>query len=148
MKNFTRILRIVIKIKIFLIISFIVFMGFKFTFAVSEQELVGKSEKELYDMMVRYYKRFEDREAVKVGTYIIKNLNNKNKEVFYVLIEIFIRNIAAASDKQKIYNEIVKYCDYIINNVDFYDARAYYYKGWVYFQNGDYASAEFNLKKS
>ncbi|MFN3478345.1 MAG: diguanylate cyclase, partial [bacterium] len=76
------------------------------------------------------------------------NLNNKNKEVFYILIEIFIRNIAAASDKQKIYNEIVKYCDHIINNVDFYDARAYYYKGWVYFQNGDYASAEFNLKKS
>ncbi|MCS7243664.1 MAG: diguanylate cyclase [Candidatus Calescibacterium sp.] len=134
--------------KMAVFLFFILFFITQSVFSLDFKDLEGKSEQELYNMAENYYKKFDDKSAYIVCAYIIKNVNNRNKNVFYILAEILIRNITASADKQKVYNEILKYSDYIINNIDFYDARAYYYKGWVYYSSGDYASAEFNLKKS
>ncbi|MEN3015310.1 MAG: diguanylate cyclase [bacterium] len=136
-----------VTISLLLIFNFIVLLC-STGFGIDVKDLEGKSEEELYNMAVQYYKKFDDKSAYIICVHIIKNLNNKNKNAFYLLTEILIRNIYVSSDKQKIYNEILKYADYIINNIDFYDARAYYYKGWVYHSLGDFASAEYNLKKS
>ncbi len=133
------------RIVIFFILLFITIFA---SWAISPQDLEGKSENELYNMAVDYYNKFDDKSAYIVCAYIIKNVNPRNRYAFYLLSEILIRNITSSSDKQKIYNEILKYADYVINNIDYYDARAYYYKGWVYFSMGDYASSEVNLKKS
>ncbi|MCS7165807.1 MAG: diguanylate cyclase [Candidatus Calescibacterium sp.] len=132
------------------LLSILIFTGLivSYVFGIDIKQLEGKSEQELYDMAEQYYKKFEDKSAYIICVHIIKNVNVKNKKAFYILAEILIRNVSAASDKQKVYNEVIKYADHIINNIDYYDSRAYYYKGWGYYNLGDYATAEFNLKKS
>lgn len=126
---------------------FIIFI-FNLVFSIDVRELEGKTEQELYNMLVEEYKKFNDKSAYTIGVYILKNLNIRNKNVIYILNDILIRNIDSSPDKQKIYNTILQNSDYVINNIDYYDSVAYYHKGWVYYKTMDYASAEVNLKKS
>ncbi|MGC8814837.1 MAG: tetratricopeptide repeat-containing diguanylate cyclase [bacterium] len=126
-----------------------IFCFFKI-WAIDVKELENKSENELYSIAADYFKNRNDQEAFKVVKYLLENKNPKNKEALYILIEILIRNINNfPEDKKKdIYYQIIEKSNWITDNIDYYDYRAYYYKGWAFYNLGDLATAERNLKKS
>jgi len=136
------------RFKVLLIVFIFFVFLFSSVFSIEIRDLENKSEDELYNMAVDFYKKRDDRSAAIVCSHIIKNFNTRNRYVFYIFVDVLIRNIDASSDKQKVYNQINTISDYIINNIDYYDYRAYYYKGWVSYRQGDLTTAETNLKKS
>jgi len=139
---------------VFIVVNFIFNFVFNFilfskvAYCLELKDLEGKSELELYNIAVDFYKKNDDRSAVMVCAYAINNLRTKNKSFFYMYADIVIKNVGVSPDKQKMYEQVNNIADYIINNIDYYDYRAYYYKGWVSYNMGDLTTAETNLKKS
>jgi len=147
------------KIKVFklMIILFSVNLFFSFfnffsfsVLAIDVREMENKSEYELYNIAAEYFKKKNDQEAFKVVKYLLENKNPKNKEALYILIEILIRNINNfPQDKRKeVFYQIIEKANWINNNIDYYDYKAYYYKGWVFYNLGDLATAERNFLRS
>lgn len=137
----------IFRISLFLFIY--IFYFFK-SWAIDIKEMESKSENELYNIAADYFKNRNDQQAFKVVKYLLENKNPKNREALYILIEILIRNVNNFPQEKKkdIYYQIIEKANWITDNIDYYDYKAYYYKGWAFYNLRDLATAERNLKKT
>lgn len=132
---------------IFIILNIVLLIN---VWAISDKEMESKSEYELYNIAAEYFQKKNDQEAFKVVKYLLENKNPRNKQALYILIEILIRNINNFPQykRKDIYYQIIEKSNWITDNIDYYDYKAYYYKGWAFYNLGDLATAERNFKRA